>query len=449
GGAGRGVIAGMLFLGALGLAPHAHEMLTDTALLAGFALAFLGLIWALERPLRAGALLGTGVGMGFMSKGLVEPAMMGIACLLLPAAFRAWRTRNYAIALAWGALFALPWLAIWPAALYARDPVLFHDWFWLNNLGRYFGFAELGADDEPWYYSRTLPWFTLPSGAVAAWAVWRAWRERTVADARDIQLCVAVAAAIIAVLGTASTVRSFYAMPLLVPLAVAGSRVALKVQRAGLGAAAVFGIAALGVSVFCWAVWGWAIATGEVPPVTLLQRWLPPRFHLPFEPLSFAAAAFLTALWLWCWRRWRHLPWTHLWLANVCVVWGVTMTLLMPWIDNARSFRAPFSEIAGRVEPGMCVQSRGLGEPQRGMLDYVAGLKTVPAPADEDRCAYLLMQASHSGARPPLPPGAWRLLWEGARPGEDRERFSLWRAVDEGVQLAKRGRDIARAVGVP
>src|SRR5260221_4277400 len=109
-GRGHGVRAALLLLGTIGFAMFAHTLIPDILLTTGFAVAFYGLCWALERPLRAGALLGTGVGIGFMAKGLVEPSMVGIAAILLPAVFCEWRTRRFVATLAWALLFALHWL---------------------------------------------------------------------------------------------------------------------------------------------------------------------------------------------------------------------------------------------------------------------------------------------------------------------------------------------------
>src|SRR3989442_14410750 len=72
-GEGRGVVAAIAFLGCLGLLVDSHQMYTDIALLAGFALSYYGLALSRTRPALAGLALGTGVGIGFISKGLIAP----------------------------------------------------------------------------------------------------------------------------------------------------------------------------------------------------------------------------------------------------------------------------------------------------------------------------------------------------------------------------------------
>jgi 4-amino-4-deoxy-L-arabinose transferase-like glycosyltransferase len=436
-GPGHGVRGVLLMAGSLGLAMHAHTMITDTALMAGFAVAAYGLAWALDRPLRAGAFLGTGVGIGFMSKGLVEPAMVGIAVALLPIFFRDWRSRAYGTSLLWALAFVSPWLLVWPVALYLAEPALFEQWFWVNNLGRYFGFANLGAADEPWYFTRTLPWFTFPAGALAVFAALRAWRSGEAAHSSAVQVTLALTAGIVAVLGTSASARELYALPVLVPLAILASGVVDAVpRRLAFVITGVMGLVALGVAIFAWSVWAYGIANGHPPPVALLVNVLPMNFKFPLDGIAVAGALLVTLVWIAAWRA-SGPSWLPRWTANIAFGWGVCMTLLLPWIDEAKSFRDPFMDLAARISSGTCVASQGLGEGQRGMLDYVAGVKTLRLEKGSQPCAYLVAQTSDDGSIRKLPPGAWTLVWEGSRNGETRERFLLYVDRAEADRLAQ------------
>ena len=85
-GAGTGRLAALAFCASIGLLQHAHMMLTDVALLAGFAVAMLGLTMARQAPFGPGLLLGTGAGMAFLAKGLLGPGVIAIAALVPPMA---------------------------------------------------------------------------------------------------------------------------------------------------------------------------------------------------------------------------------------------------------------------------------------------------------------------------------------------------------------------------
>ncbi|MDD5331028.1 MAG: glycosyltransferase family 39 protein, partial [Sulfuricella sp.] len=72
-GKGHGRLSVMILIGCLGLLIRGHEMITDISLLTGFAIAFYGLALSRRRAVLAGFWLGTGIGIGFMSKGLIAP----------------------------------------------------------------------------------------------------------------------------------------------------------------------------------------------------------------------------------------------------------------------------------------------------------------------------------------------------------------------------------------
>src|SRR5438552_15577921 len=103
-------------------------MYTDIALLTGFALSFYGFALSRTHPAWAGLAFGTGVGIGFMSKGLIAPGTMGCVAVSLRALFGSCRTHGYARCLAIALAAAMPWLIIWPCALYHRSPDVFMDW---------------------------------------------------------------------------------------------------------------------------------------------------------------------------------------------------------------------------------------------------------------------------------------------------------------------------------
>jgi hypothetical protein len=78
-----------------------------------------------------------------------------------------------------------------------------------------------------------------------------------------------------------------------------------------------------------------------------------------------------------------------------------------------------------------CIASTGVGAPQRAMLHYFTNIVTrrVETAADARACDLMLVQG-RPGAEE-HPPGAWRRIWEGNRPGDKAERYRLYQRTSE------------------
>ena len=99
------------------------------------------------------------------------------------------------------------------------------------------------------------------------------------------------------------------------------------------------------------------------------------------------------------------------------------MTLWLPWLDHAKSYRGMIAEMQ-RVRPkGECVNARDLTEPQRAMFHYFAGIRA----GGKQDCPLLLIHTS--SAKPPALAEGWQLRWQGTRPGDTKEVFWLYERV--------------------
>ncbi|HZP91927.1 MAG TPA: hypothetical protein VFB20_03455 [Burkholderiales bacterium] len=421
-------VAPLLLAGCAGLLLHAHQLVTDNALLAGFAIAIYGLARAPGRPVLGGFWLGTGVGLGFLAKGLLEPGVIGVSAALLPALYPQWRTRRYVVALAAALAVALPWLAIWSVALYLRSPALFVEWFWTNNFGRFFGFAHLGPSAEPGQYLKLLPWFAWPALLPALWAVGaRGWSG--LADAA-IQISTTFYMVMLTVLSLAAEARELYALPLLLPLALLGADGLARMPAFLESAFHRFSILIFTVSVA--AVWVCWLAIDFGAPAFLADRFqrLQPAYSAQVGPRLWLAATALTLGWAVAALQIPRSPYrpAMVWTAGVAAVWGLLATLMIGWIDVGMSYRGMLTDLQRAVPVGHgCIASRSLGESQRGVFDYFAHIHTERLENRRvgDDCDLLLVQGFSGKERPP---GArWRKVWDGARPGDAREHFWLYR----------------------
>ena len=429
-GNGHGRIAALILIGTLGLLNTILLMLPDLPLTAGFALAMLGFVaHAFDRKW-AFLAVGTGAGMGFLAKGLLAPGALGLAAIALPICFAQWRDRRYARMLILAFLVALPWLVVWPAMLYARNPQDFVTWFWENNIGRFLGFSTntLGAATERGFWTKTFPWFLFPWWIFIATGLWKS-RAKVLGDA-GVQVSLTIAISLAFVLAVSGSARVIYALPLLPALALAatGTRLEVPVQLwkllGGLGIV-VASIAAP----LTWFLWGSLISTGQVPAWQWIERSVPLEFMLPISVRSVAAALLVTAGWVAIVLNRRRLTQGPLfvWSASLALSWALPALLLMPWIDAAKGYRGVFNEL-GRALPATysCVQSELLGESERGIMQYTIGLVTVRHEAlPSANCPFLVRQVRQKDPVPP-PESKWTLLWTGGRPSCGYERFELY-----------------------
>jgi len=426
-GSGSGAV--LALIACVGLLVHGHLLLTDLGLLSGFALAYLGYALFELRP-RLGALtLGTGVGLGFLTKGLLEPGTMAIVALGLPITFRTWRSIAYLRFLLHAALWSAPWIAVWPLLLWHNSPKLFIEWFWVNNFGRFLGFAGLGPKAPSWAYLRILPWFALPALPFAVWVCWKL--RHAMHESRALQVPLLGFGATMLVLTTAHDARALYALPLLIPTVFLAAQIRDTISPHAsrvLTAAGVITYAAAGSAV--WVAWI-ALRTGWPPAIAEWMSHQQPGFHLGEDWDNFFLAATFSLAWVALLLRTRRDPQAPLfaWAGGMTLVWTLCTTLLLGWADAGKSYRAMMVDMSHHLPtPLTCLATRALGEPQRALVHYYLG--TFPHRTEvvtTEQCNALLVQirAVDGEKVPPVPKG-WSLCWQGARPGDEKESFLLY-----------------------
>jgi 4-amino-4-deoxy-L-arabinose transferase-like glycosyltransferase len=413
----------LILLGCVGYVHSAHLLITDNSLVAGIAIGIYGLSLVLQQPIFGGLLLGTGAGIAFLSKGMIGPGMLGLTAVALLVA-PAWRTRAYGRGLAVAAAAFAPWALVWPWLLYQRSPELFHEWFIVNNFGRYSGSAKLGPTHDHLMYLKILPWFALPALPLAAWNAY-ALRNKA------IMLPLIAALVMLGVLSSACNSREVYALPMFVPLALlAGAATPPRwLAKPLYWTAAVLAAAA---ALACWAGLAALLAGWRGGLADALFAWRP-GFVPSFEPQLFLLAVAVTlagCIAIWAWRR-SACAVAVSWLAMTAIGWGLLMTLWLPYFEYGNSYRSVVGELKAHLpqEPG-CIANRSLGEPQRAMLEYLGGIVTHRENILEAQsCKLLLVQQQHTQEIPEV--GAlWTPVWSGNRPGDLNERFWLFRRAD-------------------
>ena len=427
-GEGKGWLGVLALLGSFGLLLPAHYVVADVAELTGFALALYGIAVCTRRPVLGGLALGSGIGLAFLCKGMLALGAMSITVAVLPLLSTQWRTRNVVFAVLVALAAALPWILIWPWLLYKHSPALFQEWFKLDSFGSLLGQNKLGPSIQPGYYVYQLIWFAFPVLPLAAWAVWQGRKE--ILAQPGLLLPLTVFLATLALLSVSRISREVYAMPMLAPLAILAVPGVLTLKR---GAANAFWWFATVFATFM-ALIGWFYWMGA-------DLGFPPRLHrhlmrmqpgyVPgFDLFKFAVGLALTFFWIWVLVRLKRTPERPLvaHAVGITLIWGLGLTLFMAYADTGKSYRPMVMDIARSLPPGYrCLSARNLGDPQRAMLEYFAGIVTYrdEIPSRRRRCDFLLVQGLRTSIQ--QPEAGWTRIWEGARLGDNKELFQLYR----------------------
>jgi len=421
----------LVFIGCIGLWDRAHALAPEVGLVPACALAMYALAMAPRRVVGSGVLLGVSAGIAFLIHGTAWAVMIALTALIV-SAFPPWRTPRYAGTLAVAALVAAPLLIAWPLAMYLRAPPIFALWRDGQSIARFFGFAAGSPPVEPFYYLQNLPWFAWPALPLALWTLYLRSRGYNGGLAQPgIVLPVTMSIVLLAVLSAAAEPRATLALPLLLPLSLLAAAEVDTLKRGTSGALDWFGILTFGLlAILVWALWLESLWHGLPEPVARMFRDTQPGFRPPLQPLALLVSGFLTLLWIVLVRPARRSNRRAVlnWATGMTLVWGLYMTIWLPYLDSRRSYRPVAESLAQQLPAGTsCLASHELGEPQRALIEYFGGIVPIRDElAAAAACPLLLMQVGRDDTDDP-PDSAWEKIWEGHRRGDNTERFLLFR----------------------
>jgi 4-amino-4-deoxy-L-arabinose transferase-like glycosyltransferase len=421
----------LLVVGAVGLFDRAHQLSGELGLAASVALALLGVALMADAPIRGGVVLGLAVGLGFLAAGWLGPLWTIVPPLLLPWFGSTWRTRAYAAGIALAVLIAVPIIAAWPWALHARSPELFDAWSSVETLASYFAFLPGSGQTNPAWLAKNVLWVAWPAVPLVAWMLWI--RARGFNDGLAVPGVIVpgvFALWMLAMIAVMPNPRLMQLLPLIAPLALLGSLEVDSMRRGDSAALDWFGILTFGlVAIALWAFWVDAYINGMSARVALFLRDSETGYGTSFRLRAVVPALLLTVLWVVLVRPARRSNRRVIlnWAAGMTLIWGLSATIWLPYIDSRRTYEA-VGEAIGLYRPeNGCVARRDVGPAQRALFYYFAGVVTVPEESPRaDACPALLVQYGR------LPDGApeldgYSIAWQGSRRGDDTERFVLYR----------------------
>ena len=194
-----------------------------------------------------------------------------------------------------------------------------------------------------------------------------------------------------------------------------------------------FGLILFGLmNVLIWLGW-FAMLTGSPVKIKARLTFLSGMQQLNFSIVAFTIAAAVTLTWLVAILRSQHTNRSSAtnWAIGMTAVWTLLMTLWLPMIDSARSYRAVFTSLKQALPTKFaCITSNDIGDAQRDLLHYFANVKTQEIETNGSlNCDMYLIQDEKNRAK--VEPGPdWKLIWSGKRISERRESFRLFQRIN-------------------
>ena len=272
--------------------------------------------------------------------------------------------------------------------------------------------------------AQLLIWFTWPALPLASWTIWR-WRHHLFSwqISRHVALPTwFVVVPLVATVLTGSSDRTLLlALP---PLAALAAFALPTLQRSVAALIDWFTLLFFsGCGIIIWVVWI-AMQTG-VPsqPAANVAR-LAPGFVPSFSGLVFAVALVATLVWAWLvkWRVGRHPKaiWKSLVLpaGGAAMCWLLLMTLWMPLLNYAQSYKALVERTLPLVNAPGCVQTLGLSQGQIAAFQFYGGLHLQPIHSSET-CPWLIAEPGLDNEVPAaVAPDQWTQTTLAAHPAD-------------------------------
>jgi hypothetical protein len=174
---------------------------------------------------------------------------------------------------------------------------------------------------------------------------------------------------------------------------------------------------------------------------TAMDFGIPPRLHRHlmrmqpgytpgFSAFELVLGLLYTGAWAWILRRTRRTPARPIvfWATGATMVWGLLIILFVHYADAGKSYRSMIYAVQKALPKRYdCVSSYNLGEPQRALFHYFANIMTYreTVPDRKRECDVLFVQGFTNYIY--VPGTNWTKIWEGARPGDNKELFQLYR----------------------
>ncbi|QJC26345.1 glycosyltransferase family 39 protein [Ralstonia solanacearum] len=420
----------LIFLACVGLAQRGHETTPLVGALCFVALTLYGLIRALDRPVQGSLIYGFGIGCLSLAGGPILPLVITLSVLVTARVTRVLPIKPL-LTVALPVSLVLGWS--WPAMAYLlavnpTDAVTFiREWARFDRR-QYTGPTAHSLG----YIARNLPPFAWPVWPLAAWA-WKSWGGMRTAPHIALPLAILLPQVLLLLLQPQPGDDSF--LLLIPPMAVMATFALPTLKRAAINAIDWFALLAFTLlGGFVWLVWI-AKITGYPAQIARNVFRLLPGYRPTFSWTALLCALLVTAAWVlivvWRTSRVPKAIWRAVVIsaAGTTLLWVLMMTLWLPTIDYAKTYREVAQSAALALpRTRACVQPIRIGDAQLASFAYFGHIRFGNP---EDNCDILLRHDPYEYGDPSsMPNYEWRIIWEGRRPADRDERFRMYRLTE-------------------
>ena len=378
----------LALIASLGLLQLGHETTPEILQLLGATLILFSLAGATLRPAQARLAIMVGMPMMATSGSPSVALCMGAAAMVV-----SWRSRTPLMRR------FIPWCAaaagLSVGLVWAMQAQELAAWGW-----------RMAEHFRPKAILELVIWFTWPTLPLAALTVWH-WRRQLGRRHMALPLlCAAVPLASCIFMG-GNDRALLAALPALAVLAA----FALPVLQRSLGAAldwfSVCFFTTLALLIWLGYV---AIQTGFPPRTAVNVLKFVPDIKLHFSWWTLVPALVGTLLWMglvrWRTSRRSHALWKSLALpaGGVALAWLLFMTLWLPLLDQARSYRILLNRIGDRLPAGAMVCTPGAPVSLMTGLEYYGGVRVEGTgerpPSAQESCDYMVLRIKAKSLAP-------------------------------------------------
>ncbi len=234
-------------------------------------------------------------------------------------------------------------------------------------------------------------------------------------------------------MGLGSDTKDINALPLLLPLVALGAGSVEHLKRGAAAALNWFGVMLFGlIGTLIWLGW-LAMLTGHPAKIKERMQFLSGAYDTKFSWLAFVIALIITAIWMLVCIRAKQTNKSTVtnWAVGMTFGWGLLMTLWLPLIDSAKSYQPVFLSMNKALPKNYgCINSLGVGQPQRLLLNYHTNIQLQPFESTQQlNCNFYLLQDVKGVGR--MQPGQeWIQIWVGKRATDRKEDFRLFQRVE-------------------